>query len=143
MLAAGSGTIINVSSLVAYFQVPTVAVYAASKRFMVDFSQSLAMEVRRKGVRVQALCPGLTATSMYDHLAFDTRIFPAFAWMTPGQVVDASWKAVCRRSGACIPGFVNKSVYYLTRPIPTRLVRSILLSFEPLLLRYLSQDGTG
>ncbi len=143
MLRQGSGVIVNVASLVAFFQVPTVAVYAASKRFMVDFSQSLAMEILYKGVHVQALCPGLTRSEMHGQLSFDTSIFPAFAWMTSDQVAAASWKAARSHSGVCIPGGVNKAVYAVTRLIPGWLQRSLLLRLEPLLLPYLKPAGTA
>jgi short-subunit dehydrogenase len=139
MLAARSGVIVNVSSLVAFFQVPTVAVYAASKRFMVDFSQSLAVEIRASGVHVQALCPGLTTTEMHDHIAFNTGIFPSMAWMPAARVAELSWRAAVKRSGVYIPGFLNQAVYAVTRFIPTRVVRRAFIWLEPLLLHFLNQ----
>ena len=76
------------------------------------FSQSLDAEVKRSGIRVQALCPGLTRTGFHhtaEYSRFNPASFPSFLWGTPDAVVDASLKALERGQVVCIPRFVNKA----------------------------------
>ncbi len=66
MLKAGSGTIVNVSSLAGRNGVTNGAAYSASKHAVLGFSKSLMLEVRRQGVRVVAVCPGSVDTAIFD-----------------------------------------------------------------------------
>ena len=66
MLARGRGGVINVASTAAFQAVPYMAVYGATKAFVRSFSEALYEEVRGRGVRVLALCPGPTATEFFD-----------------------------------------------------------------------------
>jgi short-subunit dehydrogenase len=66
MKARGRGRIINVASNAAFQPVPYLTVYAATKAFVLSFSEGLDEELRGSGVRVQALCPGTTATEFFE-----------------------------------------------------------------------------
>lgn len=68
MLARGSGRILNVASVAAFQPVPALAAYAASKAYVLSFSEALSEELRGSGVTVTALCPGLTRTEMLSDL---------------------------------------------------------------------------
>ncbi|MBD3281619.1 SDR family NAD(P)-dependent oxidoreductase [Candidatus Uhrbacteria bacterium] len=63
MLARKKGAIINIASAAGFFPVPYMATYAASKAFVINFSEALAEEVKDKGVRVVCACPGATSTN--------------------------------------------------------------------------------
>ncbi|MGC4004410.1 MAG: SDR family oxidoreductase [Pirellulales bacterium] len=67
MLERRRGGIINVSSLAGFQPIPYMAVYAATKAFVISYSVALDEECRTRNVRVSALCPGTTATEMYEH----------------------------------------------------------------------------
>src|SRR4249920_194850 len=71
MLARGSGGILNVASTIAFQPAPYQAVYAASKAFVLSFSQALWAEARGSGVAITALCPGPTRTGFVDALDAD------------------------------------------------------------------------
>jgi hypothetical protein len=66
MLSRGGGGVINIASTAAFQPIPFMAVYAASKAFLVSFSLALAEECRDRHVRVLALCPGPTDTQFFD-----------------------------------------------------------------------------
>lgn len=93
MLARSRGTVINVASLLAFSGAvqaaffPKGAVYAATKSFLVTFSQALAAEVRHGGVRVQVVCPGVVRSEFYSRQGMDISAVPQ---MEPGDVVEAS-----------------------------------------------------
>src|SRR5919109_1270658 len=90
MIARGRGAIINVSSLAAFAPGPYDATYGATKAFVNSFTEALHEELRGTGVRVQALCPGFIHTELQQRAGIDTSRLPAWVWMTPEAVVEAS-----------------------------------------------------
>ena len=93
MLARSRGTIINIASLLAFSGaaqapfLPKRAVYAATKSFLVTFSQALAAEVADRGIQVQVVCPGVVRSEFHARQGMDMNAVPR---MEPGQVVEAS-----------------------------------------------------
>jgi uncharacterized protein len=124
MVARGSGAIVNVSSLAAFMPLPRAASYAATKALLRIFSESLAMELRGTGVRVQALCPGFTRT--HFHAALDipqeelgNRLI--VRWMSAESVVRASLRALVADRVVCVPGFWNRTIRRVVPLVPRRL----------------------
>jgi uncharacterized protein len=119
MLERGRGAIVSVASLAAFLPMPDSVTYCATKRALVTFSQALSAEVRGRGVRVQALCPGFTRSQFHDTEAFagnDPRArVPGFLWMTADQVVDASLDALARGKVVCVPGRLNQAIVLAAR----------------------------
>lgn len=116
MLAQGEGAVINVSSSGAFQPMPYMAVYGASKAFVLSFSEALWVEYRNRGLRVLALCPGPTATRALVKVFDDGRATP------PNRVVAAALKALEAGRSYVIPGLKN---YFLANSIPRLLPRSI------------------
>ena len=71
MVKRGHGRVLNVASIAAFASVPSLATYAASKAYVLSLTESLAEEWRDTGVTVTALCPGITATAMFDRATRD------------------------------------------------------------------------
>jgi uncharacterized protein len=97
MREAGGGQLINVASIGAFLPMPSTAVYGATKAFLSAFSVSLQAEVRRDGIRVQALCPGLTRTEIHSRdsfAGFDASRLPPELWMEVDAVVAESLAAL-------------------------------------------------
>lgn len=118
MIARGSGGIINVASLAAFMALPDNINYCATKSYLVIFSQGLAGEVRRHGVRVQALCPGFTVTEFHNNVkrvGSSHRDFPSFLWGKADAVVAASLRALDRGQVICVPGFLNRLIMLVAR----------------------------
>lgn len=97
MCERGQGMIVNVASIGGFAPMPGVAVYGASKAFLVSFSRSLAAEVGPRGVRIQCLCPGYTRTEIHSRdtfKGFDTARVPDELWMDADSVVTESLDAL-------------------------------------------------
>lgn len=113
MLARGAGGIINVASIAGFMSLPGNATYCATKGCLITFSRVVAAEVRRRGVKVQALCPGFTVTSFHDRpglAGVDRDRIPHLLWCAPRSVVKASLRALDRGQIVCVPGLIYKLV---------------------------------
>lgn len=123
------GRIINVASLAGL--APATAghtLYAASKAFVVRFSQSLALEARRHGVHVTALCPGFTYTEFHD--ASGTRALvnqlPKWMWTNADRVAREGYEAVMRGQIVRVPGRVNRLLASLVHLLPESVVLRVM-----------------
>ncbi|MFW5691302.1 MAG: SDR family NAD(P)-dependent oxidoreductase [Chloroflexota bacterium] len=108
MIARQHGGIINVSSISAFLKGTT---YSASKAFLNAFSTGLHAEVRRHGIKVQALCPGYTYSEFHntpEYADFSRDQIPRRMWMTAEEVVTFSLAHLGRRPVVIIPGWRNK-----------------------------------
>jgi len=107
MVDRGAGGIVNVASLLAFSgdwegpQLPRRAVYAASKAFLVTFTQVLASELQETGVRVQVVCPGVVRSEFHTRQGMDLSAVPR---MEPAAVVQASLADLERTTVVSIPG---------------------------------------
>jgi short-subunit dehydrogenase len=105
MLQRESGAIIHLASLAAFQPVPYMAVYGATKAFVLSFSEALWAENRARGVRVLALCPGATDTAFFDTVgAAEAALGPR---MRPELVVSRALRALERGRSHLIPGANN------------------------------------
>jgi short-subunit dehydrogenase len=119
MVPRGRGALVNVSSTAAFMPTPHYAVYGASKAFVNSLCVALHEELRGTGVRVQALCPGLTQTEIFETAGVEVSVLPRFLWMTPEEVVAASLAALARDDYVCVPGLGNRTLASLARLIPS------------------------
>jgi hypothetical protein len=122
MLARGSGGVINVASTASFQPVPYMAVYGATKAFVCSFSEALHEEVRRRGVRVIALCPGPTATEFFGtgHV-----LEPKAPIRTVRDVVLTGLAAYDAATPVAIDGLFNKLLIFFSRTMPRKSVLAI------------------
>lgn len=125
MLRRRRGAVVNVSSTAAFQPLPHVAIYGATKAFLNSFTEALHEELRDSGVRVQALCPGLTHTEIFERAGADVSGLPSFLWMEPEEVVAESLAALERGTVVCVPGFGNRAVTSLSRLVPHEVLRRV------------------
>lgn len=125
MLAARSGSIINVSSIAGFNPGPKNATYCATKAFVTSFTEALAEELRDTGVQVQALCPGFTRTEFQARAHIDASNVPAMAWMTAEAVVDEALAALPHDRVICIPGAHNRAMVAVVSTLPRTWVRRV------------------
>ncbi|HEV8689900.1 MAG TPA: SDR family NAD(P)-dependent oxidoreductase [Ideonella sp.] len=126
MCERGQGRVLNVASIAAFQPVPTLAVYAASKAYVLSLSESLAEELRPQGVTVTALCPGITATPMLsgaqDANSALNRI-PKLLVSQMEAVAELGFSACMRGDAIAVPGLLNRAGTMAGRALPKWLVR--------------------
>jgi short-subunit dehydrogenase len=127
MLERRRGRIVNVASNAAFQPIPYLGVYAATKAFVLAFTEALSSEVEGSGVRVQALCPGITATEFLDVSATGGELrVRRMPMMTPRQVVDASLAGLEHGRLRVVVGFSNRVLGFVTRRLaPAWLARRV------------------
>lgn len=119
MLARGRGRILNVASTAAFQPGPLMAVYFASKAYVLHFSLALADELRGTGVTVTTLAPGPTRTGFADTAgAEDSRLFHGGRGMDPERVARAGYRAMMAGKPLAVPGLMNKFSVFATRLAP-------------------------
>ncbi|MFM2181404.1 MAG: hypothetical protein RIR54_698, partial [Actinomycetota bacterium] len=127
MLPRGRGYLLNVSSIASFQPGPDLAVYSATKAFVTSLTEALHEELRGSGIRVTALCPGLTHTefqSISNTTGLESK-FPEFAWMSADDVARDGLRAVADGKAICVPGVVNKSLVSTSKLTPRALTRRI------------------
>ncbi len=122
------GRIINVSSLAGFGVSPRSGVYCASKAFATSFSESLALELKPRDIRVVALLPGFTRTDFHRYEAAVKRNRGLVRWMQPDHVARSGLAAADRGRVVCIPGLANRMLYGLLKLLPRRVVYRIMAS---------------
>jgi uncharacterized protein len=125
MRTRGGGKILLVASLLAYQGVEKFAVYAAAKAYVLRLGEALHRELKRDGVTVTVLCPGMSDTGFAT--AAQQKITPALKllMMQPAPVVRAGIRALQARRISVVPGWANKATVMFTRATPRWLHQAV------------------
>jgi len=112
MVPRRRGWLLNVSSVAGFQPAPRLAVYAATKAYVLSLSESLHQEAASAGVHVSALCPGLTKTEFQSvsNTAHYQSTFPEFAWTTVEEVATSGLQGVAKNRAVIVPGAIYKLV---------------------------------
>src|SRR5207245_7500051 len=125
MLEREQGGILNVASTAAFQPGPKMAVYFATKAFVLSLSEALHEELKPHGVKVSCLCPGPTRTEFGDVAGFGGNgMFDKVAMEAPA-VVAAGLDGLDKNKAVVIPGLVNKAGAFSGRLVPRSIVRKI------------------
>ena len=118
--------LLNVASTAAYQAVPTLAVYAASKSFVVLFTRGLRKELRGSAISVTCLSPGATSTNFVDRAGMDALKERAEKFsMKPDAVAKAAIRGMFNNRAEVIPGWMNSISVQLTYLLPKNLIENI------------------
>lgn len=118
--------ILHVSSTAAYQSMPTLALYAASKSFILSYSRALNYELKDSNISVSCLCPGPTATGFATRAGLDAFADLAEKFnMSAQAVASAGIKGMFNRKKEIIPGFTNKLSAFGARHLPKSLIERI------------------
>jgi short-subunit dehydrogenase len=125
MIKRKSGGILNVASTAAFQPGPNMAVYFATKAYVLSLTEALHEELKPHGVHVSALCPGPTRTEFGEVAGFGGNgLFDRVAMESP-EVVAAGLDGLDRNRAVVVPGFANKAGAFSTRFAPRSVVRRI------------------
>jgi hypothetical protein len=129
MLARGAGRILNLSSTAAFQPGPLMAVYFASKAYVLHVSLALADELRGTGVTVTTLCPGPTRTGFADTAGAERSLMFRGRGGDAARVARAGYRAMLAGDRLVVPGIVNKVSVFATRlasrPFAGRVARHL------------------
>jgi short-subunit dehydrogenase len=124
------GGILNVASTAAFLPGPGMAVYYASKAYVVSFTEALHEELKPRGVRVTALCPGPVPTEFQARASMRSDFFPAFLVRSAESVAEEAYGGLKEGRRLVVPGLANKLVPVLAaicpRSIQAKIIHSIL-----------------
>ena len=123
MIGRQSGGILNVASTAAFQPGPGMAVYFATKAFVLSFSEALHDEVKRRGVHVSCLCPGPTRTEFRSVSGFDPKGRLARISADAASVVLAGLNGLERNKAVVVPGLTNKIISQVNRFAPRSVIR--------------------
>src|SRR5262249_49439030 len=122
MVRSGSGAIVNVASVVAFQPFPHFAVYAATKAFVLSFTEALAEEVKGTRVRVLALCPGAARTEIAV-FAHNPGLLGRLPSLDAEQIVAAALRALDGGRVVEVVGWINKMLVFQNRFLPRWVIR--------------------
>lgn len=123
MIERGHGRILNLASTGAFQPLPWVATYAASKAYVLSFSETLSIELKGKGVSVTALCPGFTETDMIAQAGAKTFKVPGVKNLTPTKVAEQGYAACMAGAPVYINGGFNRAMILIGQHLPRWLQR--------------------
>jgi short-subunit dehydrogenase len=129
MIARRWGRVVNLASLAALLPAaPGHTLYAASKAFLVRFSEALAAEVGDDGVHVTAVCPGFTLTEFHDVTGTRAQVntLPRFMWSDARHVAEEGYAAVTRGSPVVVVGRANRALALGARYLPEAVAQAAM-----------------
>ncbi|WP_327289179.1 SDR family NAD(P)-dependent oxidoreductase [Streptomyces sp. NBC_01198] len=122
MRERGRGSVVNVASVAAFMPRGT---YAASKAWVVRFTQGAALDLRGSGVRFLALCPGFVRTEFHQRAGMQPDRLPAWAWLDADKVVAAGLRDLARGRVVSVPDARYKVAVGLARHLPPGLFGAV------------------
>jgi short-subunit dehydrogenase len=131
MVRKRSGAIMNVASTAAFQPGPLMAVYYATKAYVLSFSEAIADELRHSGVTVTALCPGPTRTGFVDVAKMgESGLFKRLKPMTSAEVARIGYEGMRSGKRVVVTGVMNKLVAQSVRVSPRRVVTTIVRKMQ-------------
>jgi len=118
------GGILNVASMAAFLPGPHMAVYYATKAHVLSFTEALHWELRPRGIRVSALCPGPVPTEFQARAGFTERASPEFLIASADTVAEAGYRGLQQGKRLIVPGAVNRMMVTIMRFLPRRMLMS-------------------
>ena len=116
------GGILNVASIAGFLPGPGMAVYYASKAYVLSFTEALRAELRSKGIRVTALCPGPVPTEFQQRAGLKLGVDSAILNVSAPDVARAAYDGFMANKGVVLPGFGIRMIPFLLRLVPRSVV---------------------
>jgi len=120
------GGILNVGSMAGFLPGPGMAVYYATKAYVLSFSEALHSELGPRGIRVSVLCPGPVPTEFAARAGISKSMAPGLLTQSAERVAQAGYDGLMQGRRTIVPGLANKLVTLLIRVVPRRLLLAII-----------------
>lgn len=135
MVSRGYGMIMNISSVAAFQPGPLMAVYYATKSYILSFTAALANELKGSGVTATAFCPGHTRTNFQENVARISKSAPSHAPIiaNPEKVARQGYLAMIAGKPMLVPGFTNKLVVFLNRFITRKMASTFVRHLQEII----------
>jgi uncharacterized protein len=128
---AARGKILNNASIVAYLVGPRMAIYYASKAFVLSFGQALGYELRPAGVTVTTLCPGVTFTNFQERAGFsEGLLLMKLGGATSMSVAEAGYEGLMAGRRTVIPGLANKLLCWMAPLLPRAILLPMIAAMQ-------------
>jgi short-subunit dehydrogenase len=137
-LAAQRGGILNVASVVGFLPGPGMAMYYATKHFVLSLTESLHQELKDRGIRVTCLCPGPVPTEFQAVAGLSAAAAPAVMTVSAGRVAELGYRGLMAGKPRVVPGVVNKLLVQVHRIMPRTLLARLCDISQS---RRMSRDG--
>jgi short-subunit dehydrogenase len=120
------GRILQVASVAAFLPGPNMAVYYATKAYVLSFSEALGQELKGAGVHVGVLCPGPTSTGFQTRAGLDATLFKRLRPMDARDVAEAGYAGMMAEQRVIVPGFLNKASRLMAGLTPSAILLPIV-----------------
>ena len=114
--------IYHMGSMSSWQPVPYINVYGASKAYVLNFSRALGVELKGRGIKVMAVCPGWITTEFFDHAIHDDTISYFNRYYPPEQVIEKALKDMKKGKNASVLGFPERMQVLLVKHLPVKFV---------------------
>lgn len=126
MIRRQSGYILNVASTAAFQPGPNMAVYFATKSYVLSFSEAIANEWKDEGVVVSALCPGPTDSEFFDHAKMQgSKMMKSIKIPTSKEVAEFGLEQLFKKNTVAVHGFMNKLLVFIGRFAPRNVITAM------------------
>jgi short-subunit dehydrogenase len=131
MIERRAGYILNVGSTAGFQPGPLMAIYYATKAYVMSFSEAIHNEAKEFGVNVCCLCPGATLTEFQKRANMEsTRLFKSSHVMTAAEVAQIGWKAMKQGKSTVVAGRLNATMAFFTRFAPRQMAAGIARALQ-------------
>lgn len=128
-LARHRGGLLNVGSMAGFLPGPGMAVYYATKAYVLSFTEALHSELKPRGIRVAVLCPGPVPTEFAERAGVrGSTLAPSVLTQSADYVAEAGYRGLMEGHRTIVPGFLNRLITVLIRFIPRRAILAIVES---------------
>ncbi len=130
MKAQGTGRILNVASTAGFLPGPNMAVYHATKAYLLSLSEAVGSELAGSGITVTALCPGATETQFFaSDNAVKASLITRLPLPSAEMVATKGWAAMTKGRRVYVPGVINKVFAFMPRIAPRRMIAFVTGQF--------------
>jgi uncharacterized protein len=126
-LARHRGGLLNVGSMAGFLPGPGMAVYYATKAYVLSFTEALHSELKPRGIRVAVLCPGPVPTEFAERAGVSGgKLAPSILTQSAEGVAEAGYRGLMDGHRTIVPGLLNRLITVLIRLIPRRIVLAVV-----------------